>query len=517
MLFHTSKTQDKKGAISYSLMKRAGYIKQIAAGLYQYSPLMVRVLRKIENIVRMEMDSIGCTEVDLSQMHPDSIWNESGRFCEYKKDGAMLTTESRDGKLFCLAPTAEESALKLIEGWAGSYKNLPLSIYQINNKFRDEIRPKNGLMRTKMFSMKDAYSFSSSKDSAKEEYEKMRSAYIKIMDRIGIDGVFVGADSGSMGGNHSEEFQAFVKNMGDLIIISDSGLGYNIEAARSKIECDDSSEFELHFYKSKELKKTVVAIHLRGREINQFKIEKCIGCSLEKFSPKYVDFKEALFLADESLKKINARKIIDNICDLKLFNFETDSMNEDELKFADLDLSCIGDKCNDFEGSFVSKNKSIEVGHIFILDDKYSKSMNITYKNSDGEHVPYIMGCYGIGISRLAAVYVEQNNDSKGIIWSKKISPYIANIISTRELERVGDSIYEKLISMGIDALIDDRDGVSFGSKIKDSDLIGIPYKIIVGKKYASTGMIEVEDREGVNFTLDNIEKVASFINENMN
>lgn len=554
LFFHTSKTSQENQISSYKFMIKAGYIKPIGAGIYQFAPIMQKVIKNLERIVREEMNKISSNEVDLCQMHPAELWQRSGRLEIYEKEGVLLTCKSRSDKKFCLAPTAEEGAIHLMNNWIDSYKNLPVSFYQINNKFRDEIRPKNGLMRSKIFIMKDAYTFAEDWKSAKEEYYKMKEAYSRIMNRIGIDGVFVSADSGSIGGSFSEEFQAFVKDIGDEIIITDRDRGYNIEVARSELswfQVKDKQFFKkegamihtpglkkiqevakhLNVHKSrivktsvyfdKENNTTVLALSRGDRKINEFKLCKYLSInnvvrsntkSLEELGiiPGFIGpvSKEGIrIIADISLKYAENIIVGANIVDYHKY---MKNLNDFEIKYADIDLSQVDDICVD-GGKFVKLKRASEVGHIFILGKGYSETMDSTFTSRNGSKEHFSMGCYGIGISRLAAVYVEQNNDEHGIIWSKSIAPYLATILYFPSTEEVALDLYNK-INKNDKILLDDRKDKNFGQKIKDSNLIGIPYKIILGVKFENENLFEVEDRFGNKTMFESIEDVKHFI-----
>ena len=557
MLFITDKTS-KSGCIgSYSLMLRAGYIKQLSAGIYQYAPIFCRVMNRIKSIIHQEMHRIDANEVDLSPVQPTSIWEESGRLSEYIKSGSIALFTDRSNKSYCLAPTAEESAVKMIDKWVSTYKKLPVSIYQLNEKFRDEIRPKNGLMRSKSFIMKDAYSFSDSEEQAFVCYEGFKSAYIRIMDRLGVEGTFVKADSGAIGGDCSEEFQAFVDGFGDSIIITDERVGYNVEVARADLDIEDELILDLSndgipssihtpdiktinelckftkFTKEKIIKtvafcdtkeeKIILACVRGDREVNLYKLEKIVGYDLKKVNDSILR-ERGLFpgflgplskeefltiVIDDSLKLCKNMLCGDSRKDYhRILSSVTEIV---EATFGDIDLAKVGDKCIS-GGTFTSIRTAVEVSHVFMIGDKYSKAMKATFSDARGNEVPFVMGCYGIGVSRLPAVCIEQNNDSRGIIWDKKIAPFLASIVYTDINEESAMNIYDALIEDSLDIAIDDRKDLSFGAKLKDSDLVGIPYKIILGKNFSNSRKIEVEDRFGAKDVIDSVDALKEFM-----
>ena len=386
--------------VSHQLMLRAGMIRKVAAGIYTWLPLGLKVLKKIENIVREEMDASGAQEVFMPMVQPKELWEETSR---WEKMGLeLLRIKDRHERDFCLGPTHEEVITDIIRTNVKSYKELPLNIYQIQTKFRDEVRPRYGIMRGREFLMKDAYSFNIDEESLQETYLAMRETYKKILDRIGLEYKISAADSGAIGGDSSEEFHVLADNGEDTIAIS------------------DSSEFAIN---SELLLK-------EGEDIN----------SLE------------------------------------------------------------GEPSPDGNGTIQIK-KGIEVGHIFKLGKLYAESMKANVLNAEGKASTLYMGCYGIGVSRLVAAAIEQNFDEKGIIWPHSIAPFDINIVSIghnkdKEITSASIKLYEELTKMNYSVLLDDRkDG--YGTKIKDSELIGIPLNIIIGKNYLENKEVELIGRNG--------------------
>ena len=386
--------------ISHKLMLRAGMIRKVASGIYTWLPLGFKVLKKIENIVREEMDASGAQEVFMPMVQPKELWNETKRW--EKMGPELLRIKDRHERDFCLGPTHEEVITDIVRDNVKSYKELPLNIYQVQTKFRDEVRPRYGIMRGREFLMKDSYSFNIDEESLQETYLIMREAYKKILDRIGLEYKISAADSGAIGGDSSEEFHVLAENGEDTIAVS------------------DSSEFAIN--------------------------------------------SELLLKDGENINSLE------------------------------------GKPSPDGKGTIQIK-KGIEVGHIFKLGRLYAESMKANVLNSEGKASTLYMGCYGIGVSRLVAAAIEQNFDEKGIIWPHSIAPFDINIISIgfekdEKISSASINLYEELKIMGYDVLLDDRkDG--YGAKMKDSELIGLPLNIIIGKKYLASKEIELISRDG--------------------
>ena len=386
--------------ISHKLMLRAGMIRKVASGVYTWLPLGLKVLRKVEEIVRSEMNKSGAQEILMPMVQPKELWDETHRWEKMGKE--LLRIQDRHERDFCLGPTHEEVITDLIRNTIKSYKELPINTYQIQTKFRDEIRPRYGVMRSREFLMKDAYSFGVDEDSLDKSYIEMRNTYKKILEKIGLEYKIVKADSGAIGGDASEEFHVLAENGEDTIAIS------------------SDSEFAIN----------------------------------------------------------------------------TELLIEDGEDIASLE----GKKAPDGNGTIQIK-KGIEVGHIFKLGTVYSENMGATVQTKDGKSISLQMGCYGIGVSRIVAASIEQNNDDKGIVWPAAIAPFDVNIIpigyeKNKEIEDASNKLYQELLNQGYDVLLDDRK-VGFGSKIKDSELVGIPINIILGNKFLDDGSIELRTRDG--------------------
>ena len=402
--------------ISHKLMLRAGMIRRVASGIYTWLPLGLKVLRKIETIVREEMDSSGAQEVLMPMVQPKELWEETNRW--EKMGPELLRIQDRHNRDFCLGPTHEEVITDLIRNNVKSYKELPLNIYQIQTKFRDEVRPRYGVMRGREFLMKDSYSFNEDEACLQETYLTMRDTYKKIIERIGLDYKIVAADSGAIGGDTSEEFHVLAETGEDTIAIS------------------DASEYAINT--------------------------------------------ELLLKEGEDIASLEGKPSPDG-------------------------------------KGVIQIKKGIEVGHIFQLGKVYAEDMKANVLNKEGKASTLFMGCYGIGVSRLVAAAIEQNNDDKGIVWPHSIAPFDINIIAIgyskdQKIADASNKLYGELKDMGYEVLLDDRkDG--YGTKMKDSELIGIPLNIIIGKKFIETNEIELKSRNGDSSTNDisNIKTILDF------
>ena len=386
--------------ISHKLMLRAGMVRKVASGIYTWLPLGLKVLRKIENIVREEMDASGAQEVLMPMVQPKELWDETNRW--EKMGPELLRIQDRHGRDFCLGPTHEEVITDLIRNNVKSYKELPLNIYQIQTKFRDEVRPRYGVMRGREFLMKDSYSFNIDEACLEETYLTMRNTYKKVLERMGLEYKIVSADSGAIGGDASEEFHVLAETGEDTIAVS------------------DSSEYAINT--------------------------------------------ELLLKEGEDIESLEGKP-------------SPDGKGTIEIK------------------------KGIEVGHIFQLGKVYAEDMKANVLNNEGKASTLYMGCYGIGVSRLVAAAIEQNNDDKGIIWPHSIAPFDINIIAIgyekdEKIAEASNNLYKELTEMGYDVLLDNRkDG--YGTKIKDSELIGVPLNIIIGKQFLESEEIEFRTRSG--------------------
>lgn len=391
---------------SHKMMSRAGLIKQVASGIYTYLPLGYRVIKKIENIIREELDKIGCSELLMPALQPRDLWEESGRWEKYGPE--LMRLQDRKDRDFCLGPTHEEIITQVVRDYLNSYKKLPLALYQIQTKFRDEMRPRFGLMRGREFIMKDAYTFTETQEQLDEWYAEFTKAYIKIFKRCGLDTRIVASDTGQIGGSEADEFMVM-------------------------------------------------------SEVGEDTITYCESCS---------------YAANQEFSNLND-----------------------------------GDKCPKCGGT-ISVAKGIEVGNIFKLGTKYSESMNASVINKEGKLSPVIMGCYGIGISRTLMASVEQNSTDEGIVWPSEIAPFKVHIIpvnmgDNQQVEEAS-KLYNALIDKGVEVLMDDRNERA-GSKFKDADLIGLPYRVVVGKDIKD-GLVEFTNRNTFEKTLVSVDEVLSKI-----
>ncbi len=543
----TTKEASKDAILpSHQYLIRGGFINQVGSGIYNYLPLGKIVLDKIRAIVKEEMDNAGANEVQFGFVTPISLWEQSGRANTMGSE--LLRFKDRKKSEYVLSPTNEETVVDLVKNRITSYKNLPVNLYQIYTKFRDEARPRFGLMRGREFLMKDAYSFHDSKEDLEREFNLMEEAYKKVYTRLGLEFRVVAADSGAIGGSGSKEFMVLANSGEDTIVVCpDCEYGANIEAAtRTKKEVkqwfnlteqsvkmekvltqdmktiEDISNF-LSTSKSQFIKaiikkavyeeaEEVVVFFVRGDdELEETKATNAIAC-LELVDALEEDiFKAGLvagycgpFDLPSDIKFVVDNELKDEVglvCGANEENYHligTDLSSLKDIKYFDLITVQEGDSCPNCKGSLYY-TKGIEVGHIFQLGTKYSLAMDAKFLDKNGKLQPFEMGCYGIGVSRLVAAVIEQNHDDKGSIWTKATAPFLVDVIvsnAKKEVElEAGMKIYENLKALGIDTIIDDRKKERFGFKMGDFELIGFSYAVIVGKKLQD-GMVEIVDRK---------------------
>jgi prolyl-tRNA synthetase len=525
--------------ISHQLMLRSGMIRRVAAGVYNWLPLGLRVLRKLEVIIREEMDRAGCQELLMPAIQPAELWKESGRWDEYGPELLRLT--DRHQREFCFGPTHEEVITDLIRREIRSYRQLPAIFYQIQTKFRDEIRPRFGVMRAREFLMKDAYSFHSDSESLDDTYQLMHAAYTRIFSRLELEFRPVEADSGTIGGNASHEFHVLADTGEDaLVTCSECDYAANIEQAPALPPIGKRPDPTLNMetidtpgqhsieqvstflgIKAEQTVKTLlvhgsegpVALVLRGdHELNEIKAEKlpmvlkpltllsaeevkqAAGCAPGSIGPSGLDIP---VIADES-----ALRLADFVCGANVDGKHLTGVNWGrdlpEAELADLRNIVAGDPCPRCNGS-VSIRRGIEVGHIFKLGTKYSESMHATCLDKNGKAVIMPMGCYGIGVSRVVAAAIEQSHDEKGIIWPQSIAPFDVVLVpigyhKSEQVAKACDELYNKLSGIGINVLLDDRNerpGVMFA----DMELIGIPHRIVIGERGLKNRVVEYKSR----------------------
>lgn len=525
---------------SHQLMMRAGLIRKLGNGLYSYMPLGLKAFRKVENIIRQELDNAGMNEMKPTVIQPAEIWKESGR---WEKMGAeMLKPQNRGGQDMVVSPTAEEAFTALVRDGLSSYKQLPFTLYQINTKYRDEIRPRYGVMRGREFTMMDAYSFDKDQADLDASYENAANAYRRIFKRMGLTTISVKADTGAMGGSGSEEFMV-ESEVGDdtLILCPNCKYAANVEKAACKddVAVDSNGKPQVATDKAVEeiptpdvktieelsefLKTTpqsfiktliykvenagvdlgknndFVAVCIRGDlDVNEAKL-----CALLKASDvELASEADVVRITDAPVGfagpvKLTKAPVIADKSVMTMHDCVTGGLKKDvhfvhvepgrdftPFMTADVRVVKPGDICPDCGGTFYSK-KGNELGHIFKLGDKYTKSMNVTYLDENGKSVTPIMGCYGIGVDRTLASIIEAHHDENGIIWTMSTAPYqvaIVPVMYKEKMKEVADSLYEELKALGVDVLLDDRDERP-GVKFKDADLIGYPIRIVVGDK----------------------------------
>lgn len=549
--------------ISHQLMLKAGLIRPVAGGMYNWLPIGLKVLRKVENIIREEMDKANAQEILMPIVQPIELWEKSGRDNEYGAE--LLRIKDRHKRSFVLGPTHEEVITDLISKEIRSYKQLPINLYQIQTKFRDEIRPRFGIMRSREFIMKDAYSFHMSKESLKETYQQMFNTYTKIFTRIGLDFRAVQADTGSIGGDGSHEFHVLAESGEDNIAFStQSDFAANVELAEAlapkgekatptqqltKVSTPNKHSIEevcdfLQLKKKKIIKtilvqgaskeQPIIALVIRGdHQINELKSEKLALVATPFTLASNEQIKQHVSCNAGSIGPINlnlpiivdrtAAYCTDFVCGANENNFHFAGANwandDKQITIADIRNVVKGDPSPCGKGKIEIK-KGIEVGHIFQLGNKYSTALNATVLNENSRAQNLEMGCYGIGVSRIVAAVIEQNNDKKGIIWPTSIAPYTVCIVPMQmhkspRTEQATIKLYNQLIEMGIEVLLDDRKerpGVMFN----DMELIGIPHRIVIGERGLDKGQIEYKHRRNENSENINEDEFIDFLKEKL-
>ncbi len=528
---------------SHKLMVRAGLIRKESAGMYVYLPLGLRVLQKITDIVREEMNRSGALEFLMPEMTSADLWKESGRWETMGPE--MFRITDRNGLEYSLAPTHEEAFTGVVRSLISSYRDLPVNVYQINTKFRDEIRPRYGVIRSKEFIMKDAYSFDMDEKGLEESYQVMRKTYRRIFERCGLETIPVEADTGSMGGSDSEEFMV-ASEVGEETLLLCGRCGYRANREKAEYrripatERDDSDD-ELkkvdtpgvrtidelekffmvdggRFLKSIVYQadgKPVMAVVPGNREINELKLKNYLGALeleiapdsvVEKTTGAHVGFAGPVI--DTEIRIVYdkwIREMVNCITGANEVDKHLTGVNpgrDFEIKEeADITSAEENDPCPSC-GEPMNVKKGIEVGHIFKLGYKYTESMKVTVQDQNGRDTVPIMGCYGIGINRTMSAIVEQHNDERGILWPGSVAPFEIHLVgiakSDEEIKKV-DEVYEELLNAGFDVLYDDR-SASPGFKFADADLIGIPVRVVVGKNFFKNGEIEVKERSKKDF-----------------
>jgi len=548
--------------VSHQLMLRAGMIRKLAAGLYNWLPLGLRVLRKVEKIVREEMDASGALELLMPTVQPAELWQESKRWEKYGPE--LLRIKDRHQRDFCLGPTHEEVITDIFRREFRSYRQLPVNLYQIQTKFRDEVRPRFGVMRAREFIMKDGYSFHIDKASLEQTYQVMYDCYSRIFSRLGLEFRAVQADTGSIGGNASHEFHVLADSGEDAIAFSDSSdYAANVELAPTPIVVDKAAAAKAALQKvatpdvhtieevsaflkvkPKQTLKTLivcgdsasghplVALLLRGdHELNAIKAEKhpwvqsplafasaeqvnkAVGCNVGSLGPIQLDIP---MLADFAVSTLS-----DFVCGANEDGYHYSGVNwERDLALperADLRNVQSGDPSPDGKGKLEIR-RGIEVGHIFQLGDLYSGNLNATVLDESGKAVIPQMGCYGIGITRVVAAAIEQNHDERGIIWNEAMCPFFCAMVpinqhKSQRLREAADKLYAELVQAGIDVLLDDRKerpGVMFA----DMELIGIPHRIVLSDRGLDSGMVEYQGRRDAQATEIAMDNIVAFLKD---
>ena len=545
--------------VSHQLMMRAGMIRKAAGGVYTYLPLAWRVLRKIEQIIREEMDAAGGQEIAMPIMQPSELWKETGRWAVYGEE--MFRLKDRHDREFCLGPTHEEMVTSLVRDEVRSYKQLPLMIYQIQNKYRDEIRPRFGLMRGREFIMKDLYSFDKDEEGLNLSYKKMYDAYTKIFTRCGLEFRPVEADNGAIGGGHSHEFTVLA-DAGESNIAYCSSCDYAASDEKAeltvikapeeeqlpleKVATPDAKTIELVAdYLQVPVAKTIKAVafqtekdeliltFVRGdHEVNDVKVINAVGAiDLHMADESAITAAGGVagFMSPIGIKK--GTKIVVDSTVMEMYNAVAGANEVDvhyknvnpkrdfgEVIVTDIRMIQEGDACPRC-GKPVKMTRGIEAGQVFTLGTKYSEALQATFLDENGKEKPLIMGCYGIGVSRTMAAAIEQNNDEYGIIWPRAIAPYEVLVVpvnaKTPEQLALAEEIYTELQQAGADVLLDDRKERA-GVKFKDADLIGYPLRVTIGPKALEENQIEVKIRkngETYNFTREEYkEKVLELL-----
>ena len=552
--------------ISHQLMIRAGLIRKLASGLYNWLPLGLRVLRKVETIVREEMDRSGAQEVLMPVVQPAELWEESERWQQY--GGELLRIKDRHDRDFCLGPTHEEVITDLIRNELKSYKQLPANFYQIQTKFRDERRPRFGVMRAREFLMKDAYSFHANQESLDETYQVMNDTYHRIFERLGLDFRAVQADSGSIGGNSSHEFHVLADSGEDDIAFStESSFAANIEMAEALAvpsECteiqdleefatpgqktieDLSEAFDIpasHSVKtlfvmsetSEESDAEIVALVLRGdHTLNEIKAEKLDGIAEPLVMADEESVKEKLGASFGSLGPVNlgnVRIVLDRsaatmanmVCGANKDDFHLKGVNPErdikDFEVADLRNVVEGDPSPDGKGTLVIK-RGIEVGHIFKLGTKYSEAMKASVLDENGKAKIMEMGCYGIGVSRIVASAIEQNHDDNGIIWPAAIAPFQIAIVplnmhKSEAVAEQAEEVYKTLTEAGVEVFMDDRNERP-GFKFADMELMGIPHRLVISDRGIKNGTFEYKGRSDAENQDIPIDTAINFVQEKL-
>ncbi len=540
--------------VSHRLMVRAGLIRKVASGIYTYLPLGLRVIRKIETIIREEMNRAGAQEILMPILAPAELWRETGRWDFYGKE--LLRCQDRHERDFCFGPTHEEVVTDLFRREVRSYRQLPLNCYQIQTKFRDEIRPRFGLMRGREFIMKDAYSFDQDEEGAKQSYQKMYEAYERIFQRCGLSFRAVQADTGLIGGKTSHEFMVLAET-GEETILYDSEGRYaaNVEQAevtppspsspqsprpKQQVPTPGAKTVEEvcrclqidppHLVKTLlyQTENESLAVLIRGdHEANEIKIKQFLGVTdlaladsdtVTSLTSALIGFAGPIglsnlrIIADHAVKAMTNFVVGGNQADIHYIDVNWDRDFSIE-SFADLRKAQAGDP-SPSNGSPLLAAKGIEVGHVFLLGTKYSEAMGASFLDANGQERPAIMGCYGIGVGRTAAASIEQNHGSRGMIWPIPIAPFHVHLLpvtTSEQVQQITKNLYAEMTKRGIEVLWDDRNERA-GVKFNDADLIGAPFQVTIGEKGLAQGTIDIKNRRTGEVTKHSPEVVPDYL-----
>ena len=555
----TTKEAPKDATLpSHQYLIRGGFISQVGSGLYNFLPMGKRVFDKIKDIIKDEMDKTGAQEIQMDVVTPAELWKQSGRYDIFGKE--LCRFKDRKDNEFVLGPTHEEVVVDIVRNRINSYKQLPLHLYQITTKFRDEARPRFGLLRGREFTMKDGYSFHEDEVCMKKEFDVMEQTYTKIFTRLGLDFRAVEADSGAIGGSGSKEFMVLADNgEDDIVVCQNCSYAANIEAAKrapkqtsleapeanlAKFKTPDMKTIDdvCHFFKTDAYysikavvkkavyvdKEEIVVFFVRGNdELQETKAQNACGAldlvdanleEIEKVGLKAgfigpIGLECVKFYIDKELKE--AKNLICGANELDYHFVGVSMFNFKDERYADLVSVKAGDRCACC-GGVLGVTKGIEVGHIFQLGQKYAKAMGATFLDKNGKAQPFYMGCYGIGVSRLVAVMIEASHDDKGCIWNKQTAPFLLDIIVSNSKDTVqseyAQTLYEALQNEHLSVLLDDRNE-RFGFKMKDYELIGLPYALIVGKELEE-GFVEIVERKSLEKTVIKKEEALAKLKE---
>ena len=541
---------------SHILMVRGGYIRKVAAGVYSFLPIGWRVIQKISRIIREEMNRAGSQEVFLPAVIPGELWQESGRWDQYGEQ--LLRFKDRKGADFVIGPTHEEVIVDLVRGDVRSYRQLPLNLFQIQSKFRDELRARAGLMRGREFIMKDAYSFHASDEDAKREYQNMYDTYTRIFNRCGLAFRAVEADTGAIGGSLSHEFQVLTETGEDALLACDAcDYAANVEEARArppvaatpstaaieKVATPGKKTIEevtaFLGLKPADLVKTLIyvadgkpiAVLVRGdRNLNEIKLKRelkarelalAVDKVVEESTGAPVGFAGPVGLTIPIYCDLEVCALPSFVCGANAADTHNRSVvskrDFQPTVCGDFRDAAVGDSCPRCDKGHFSGYRGVEVGQVFFLGTKYSAPMKCNFLDGDGKEKPMIMGCYGIGVTRIAAAAIEQNHDKDGIVWPVAIAPFEVALLSLQvgdaQVTEVAERLYLELGKAGIEVLFDDRDERP-GVKFKDADLVGLPYRIAVGKKGVAEGMVELKARRSPEVVKVKIEDVVRAVSE---